>query len=125
MVEMAIVLPLLMLLLFGMMEYGWVFLRVSQINMAARNGVRTAVRPGATDTQVTTAVSTVMTDAGMQNSNYTLTHSDLNVGVGNAVSVHISVDYSKLTLTGTKLIPLPTTLHAWGTMAKEGPPTGS
>ena len=122
-VEMAIVLPLLLLFTLGLMEYGWVFLRVSQITMAARHGVRTAVRPGATDADVTAAVSSMMTQAGLQNSGYTLTHTDLGVAVGQPVTVQISVDYSKLTLTGTGLVPLPTQLQGRGTMAKEGPPT--
>src|SRR5205814_7116285 len=47
-VEMAIAMPLLCMLTLGLIEYGWVFLRVSQINQAARHGVRVAVRPDAT-----------------------------------------------------------------------------
>ena len=51
-VEMAIVIPVLLLLTLGLIEYGWVFYKVSQLNQAARHGVRTAVRPDATTDNV-------------------------------------------------------------------------
>ena len=44
-VEMAIVLPLLILLTFGMIEYGWLFLRSQEISNAARQGARIGVWP--------------------------------------------------------------------------------
>jgi Flp pilus assembly protein TadG len=121
-VEMAIVAPLLLLMTLGLIEYGWVFLRISQINQAARQGVRAAVRPDATEAQVTSNVSSMMNDAGMTNSGYTLTHTDLAVAVGQPITVQISVNYSKLTLTGTNWIALPAKLQGRATMAKEGPP---
>jgi Flp pilus assembly protein TadG len=121
-VEMAIAMPLLCLLTLGLIEYGWVFLRVSQINMAARHGVRVAVRPDATEQNVTDAVAMMMNSSGMKDSGYTMTHTNLAVGVGEAVTVHISVDYKKLTLTNTSLVPLPGAIQGRGTMAKEGPP---
>jgi Flp pilus assembly protein TadG len=122
MVEMAIVLPVLLILTLGLIEYGWVFLKVSQINQAARHGVRTAVRPGATAAEVTAAVSSMMTSSGIKNSDYTLTYTELAVAVGQPVTVHISVNYDKLSLTGTGFIVLPDKIQGRGTMAKEGPP---
>jgi Flp pilus assembly protein TadG len=121
-VEMAIALPLLLLLTLGVIEYGWVFLRVSQINQAARHGVRTAVRPDATEQNVTDAVAMMMNSAGLQSSGYTLTHTDLAVAVGQPVTVQVSVNYTGLGLTGTSFIPLPAQIQGRGTMAKEGPP---
>ncbi len=122
-VEMAIVIPVLCLLTLGLMEYGWVFLKVSQINMAARQGVRTAVRPGATEDDVTAAVQAMMTQAGIASSDYTMTHTDIDVAVGQPVTVQVSVDYSKLTLTGTSLVPMPDQIQGRATMSKEGPPS--
>jgi Flp pilus assembly protein TadG len=122
MVEMAIALPVLLLLTLGLIEYGWVFLRVSQINMAARMGARTAVRPDATVDSVKATVAEMMRQSGLKDSGYTLTYTNLAVPVGAAVTVQISVDYSKLSLTGTALLPLPTKLQGRGTMSKEGPP---
>jgi len=43
MVEMAVVLPLLMLLVFGIMEAGWLFAQLTETRNAAREGARLAV----------------------------------------------------------------------------------
>jgi Flp pilus assembly protein TadG len=123
MVEMAIVLPVLLLLTLFLMEYGWVFLRVSQVNMAARHGVRAAVRPDATEQNVIDAVAAMMNDAGIKSTQYTLTHTDLNVTIGTPVTVQISVNYSQLSLTGSSLIPLPDKIQGRGTMSKERAPS--
>jgi Flp pilus assembly protein TadG len=122
MVEMAIVLPVLLILTLGLMEYGWVFVKVSQINQAARHGVRTAVRPGSTEQNVQDAVSAMMlSDVGLQSNQYTLTYTSIEVAVGQPVTVQINVDYSLLSLTGTGLLPVPDQLQGRGTMVKEGP----
>ena len=121
-VEMAIVMPILCLLTLGLMEYGWVFLKVSQINQAARQGVRVAVRPDATDADVKAAIATMMTQAGIRSGDYTPTCSAIDVAVGQAVSVRVSVNYNKVTLTGTGLVPLPDKIQGYAVMSKEGPP---
>jgi Flp pilus assembly protein TadG len=122
-VELAIVMPILCLLTLGLMEYGWVFLKVSQVNQAARQGVRTAVRPDATTENVKAAVAAMMLQAGIKSADYTLTYTDIAVNVGQPVTVHVSVNYNKITLTGTGLVPLPDKIQGRGTMSKEGPPT--
>ena len=122
-VELAIVMPILCLLTLGLMEYGWVFLKVSQVNQAARQGVRTAVRPDATTENVKAAVAAMMLQAGIKSTDYTLTYTDIGVAVGQPVTVHVSVNYNKITLTGTGLVPLPDKIQGRGTMSKEGPPT--
>jgi Flp pilus assembly protein TadG len=122
MVEMAIVLPVLLILTLGLMEYGWVFVKVSQINQAARHGVRTAVRPGATEQSVQNAVAAMMlSDVGLQSNQYTLTYTSIEVAVGQPITVQINVNYSLLSLTGTGLLPVPSQLQGRGTMVKEGP----
>jgi Flp pilus assembly protein TadG len=121
-VEMAIVLPILCLLTLGLMEYGWIFLKVAQINQAARHGVRTAVRPDATNQNVEDAVKAMMTQAGIKQADYTLTYTDIAVAVEEPITVHINVNYAKLNLTGTSLVPLPDKVQGRAVMAKEGPP---
>ena len=118
---MAIALPLLLLLTLGLIEYGWIFLRVAHINQCARHGVRTAVRPSATDQKVTDAVAAMMTEVGLQNSGYTLTFTDVNVAVSEPVTVQIAVSYPPMSLTGTSLVPVPDQIQGRATMAKEGP----
>ena len=121
MVEMALVLPVLLILMLGLIEYGWVFVKISQINLAARHGVRVAVRPYATDDDVKTAVKDMMLHhVGLAESKYTLTFTSLAVEVGQPVTVHITVNYNQLSLTGTGFLPLPDKLQGHGIMVKEG-----
>lgn len=128
-VELAIVMPILCLLTLGLMEYGWVFMKISQINQAARHGVRIAVRPNSTTEEINAAVASLMTQAGIKAADYTLTYGTNPEGnngiidppVGDPIKLRISVNYDKLTLTGTGLVPLPSTLQGYGAMAKEGP----
>ena len=43
-VEAAIILPLLILVTFGVMEYGWMFVQYKHVTNAARHGARMAVK---------------------------------------------------------------------------------
>jgi Flp pilus assembly protein TadG len=120
-VETAIVLPVLLILTLGLIEYGWVFYKISQLNMAARHGVRVAVRPDATATIVENAVKDMMLkECGLQSDKFTLTYTPIAVTLGQPITVHISVNYSVLSLTGTGFLPLPDKLQGRGTMVKEG-----
>ena len=121
MVEFALIAPVLVLLLFALMEYGWMFFRVSQVNGAARHGVRAAVRPDATTTEVNNAVDLIMNQAGFASSAYTVQIGSLNAAIGGNVSVTVTLPYSKVALTHFPLLPTPTQIRGWAVMAKEGP----
>ena len=122
MVEFAIILPVLVMLLFGMIEYGWVFFKAAQVNQAARHGSRIAIRPAATEDEVTAAVAAVMSGAGLGSSGYTVTIGDLTVDVGEPVEVRVDVDYEdNIDLIGLPMIPIPDQLHGRTVMSKEGP----
>src|SRR5687767_9895512 len=56
-VEFAIVAPLLVMLIFGMIEFGRVMMAMELLNNAARNGARQAVINGSTTKSVETSVS--------------------------------------------------------------------
>jgi len=121
-VETAIVLLLLMWLTFGVIQYSWLFLKVQQITNAARCGARVGIVGG--DIQGT--VKTLMDAAGMSNikSGYTVDPpGPISVDTGDPVTVTVTVpDTTKVALINAPgLLPLPTTLHATVTMAKEGP----
>lgn len=123
-VEMTLVLGVLLMLTFGTIEYGWLFLKQQQLVDISREGARLAATVGATNSQVTTQVTTMMTAVGMGSSGYTTTLTPSNVStvaVGSTLTVEVSVPYSKLSLTKCSLIPVPTTLSATVTMYKEGP----
>lgn len=121
MVEMALVLPILLLLTFAVIEYGWLTFRASQVNQAARHGARIAVRPAATVEEVMDAVAEIMEGAGLAEYTLTITPSDPAIDVGEPVTVNVSVDYGPISLTGSSFVPVPDTLVGNVTMAKEGP----
>jgi Flp pilus assembly protein TadG len=124
-VEAAILFPLLILFLLAMVEYGWCFLKYQCINSAAREGVRVAVRDGATDTQWQAAVTSIMTGCGKRGTTPTYTVT-LSPGVGSATGTQltctITVLYPQLNITNApSIFPTPASLTARATMAKEGP----
>ena len=125
-VEMAILLPLLLLVILAILEYGWCFLKYQCVNSATREGVRVAVREGATDAQWQTAVTNVMAGCGKAGVVPTYTRT-LTPGVGAAsgteLTCRVTVPYAQLNITSWALFPLPTNLVAVATMAKEGPIT--
>jgi Flp pilus assembly protein TadG len=122
MVEFAIILPVLALLVFGMIEYGWCFFKAAQLDQAARMGSRVAIRPAATEDEVRDAIAQVMDGARLGSSGYTATISDLSVDVGEPVEVHVDVNYeNNIDLLGMPLMPSPDTIHGRSVMAKEGP----
>src|SRR6186713_1829831 len=62
-VEFAIVLPVFVILVFGMIEYGRMVMVQQVITNASREGARSAVLDGATTTSVQSAVTTYLTNA--------------------------------------------------------------
>lgn len=119
--EAALLLPLLLLMTFGALEYGWMFLRAGEVTNAARQGVRAAVRADATSGEATSAVSDVMTASGLGSSGYTVSVSAVDVEPGEAVTVQVSVPYANIELIGFPLLPVPTSLSSTAVMSKEGP----
>lgn len=64
-VEAALVLPILLMVTFGAIKYGWLFLKAQQITNAARHGARIGIRAGATIQDAKDAIKDVMDSAGM------------------------------------------------------------
>jgi Flp pilus assembly protein TadG len=128
-VEMALLLPILLVLTFAAIEYGWMFFKQQQITNAAREAARLGATPNGTNGTVTARVTQLMTDAGIDSGQYTLT---INPGVGGLTpttlfTVTISVNYPSISLTKMAdsskaiYIPAPQTLSASVAMNKEGP----
>lgn len=130
MVEMALVLPLLIFLTFGMLQYGVLFLRTQEINRAAREGARIGSQLGATLTEAEAAAQFVMTNAGFSDPSgysvsaaaapFELTAGDPNSAV-NAVTVTVVLplqDTGFTVLPGMQLL-VPANLTATVTMIQE------
>lgn len=66
----ALIFPVLLSLTFGSIEFGHFFYVKHTLQGAAREGARAAIVPGATNANVTTAVTTAMTAAGIASNKY-------------------------------------------------------
>jgi Flp pilus assembly protein TadG len=129
-VEAALVLPILLLVSFGAIKYGWLFLRAQQITNAARYGARVAVRASIfysdeNDNDVTTAIANLMTAAGMGTSGYVVTITCSNGNwyespVGQDITVEVSVPGANVDIMDVPLFPDVGDIGASVTMAKEG-----
>lgn len=123
-VEAALLFPLVLLLTFGLIEYGWLFLRQQQVTNTARQAARTAALVDTTNAQVSSQVSTMMGAYGLGSSGYTTAIVPANVTTaarGSQVTVTVSVPYANVAITGYTLLPVPTTISSKVTMEKEGP----
>ena len=80
--ELMLVLPIMLMLSFGVVDYGDLLFVKNTVEGAAQAGVRAGIPSAATNTSITNAVSNVMTAAGF--ATYTVTITDTS---GNALNV--------------------------------------
>jgi Flp pilus assembly protein TadG len=103
-VECAIVLGLLISMTFGMVEFGYCFYCKNILAGAAREGARNAITPGATSSNVTTAVANALASTHWPSSNYTISITDTsgnalnlsNVTAGTSVQVSVAGSWGTL-----------------------------
>jgi Flp pilus assembly protein TadG len=125
---MALVMLLLFTLLFGVMEYGWMFLKMQEITNAARQGARLAITPDVNsasdinDPQASPSPSPIkmLQDAKIPVRGGTVSVSPVNVTPGTLVTVEVVVPYEDVELFHFKLLPKPAMLRASVSMMKEG-----
>jgi Flp pilus assembly protein TadG len=106
--ETALVMGLLIMLSFGTAEYGYFFFVKNMITGAAREGARAAVPSSAVNSNVTSAISNVMTASHIPSSAYTVTLSPTDVSTattGTAISVTVSCSWGTVGVT-----PLPVSM---------------
>lgn len=98
-VEFAVIAPLLIMILMGIMEYGYVFLVQQSLTNAAREGCRIAVLQSTTsDDTINARIAELMSAAGVDNYTVVLTHAD---PAGDPTErIEISVPYDSVSLTG-------------------------
>lgn len=98
-VEFAVVLPLLLTILFGIIEYGWVFMVRQTLQSAAREGCRLAVLQTVTEpyTDVTNRVNDVMAPTGLTTYDIAMTHSTAESPLE---TVTVSIPYTDVSLMG-------------------------
>ena len=121
-VEMALVLPLLLLLTMGAIEYGWLFLKAQQITNATRQGARLAIRPDSTNEEVLTAIENLLVGAGMDSYAVNFEPPDIALlAVGENLEVSVTVASASVVMIDAGFLPVPENLGAAVTMTKEGP----
>lgn len=100
-VEMALILPLFLLVTFGLAEFGLAWLTVNTMNHAAREAVRlAAVTPGlaAGDSAVINRATTILANAGITGAS--VTNTAPIPGTPPQVAVSIALTYTWLTQIG-------------------------
>jgi len=93
---MALVLPVLLMLSLGVVDYGYYFYVKNTLQGAASAGVRAAIVANATNADVTNVIGTMMSAAGLQNSGYTVTLTPTDVSAatsGQSVTVKITCSW--------------------------------
>ena len=99
MLELVLLLPILLMLSFGVVDYGYYFYLKNTLQGAAQAGARAAIPGAATNANVTTAVSNILTAAGLSSSNYTVTLSPTDVSTataGSTVTVTITCTWANV-----------------------------
>jgi Flp pilus assembly protein TadG len=121
--EAALVLPIILSLSFGGVEFGYYMFVKNTFQGAAREGARAAINAGATNTDVTTAVAGVMTAAGFNSSQYMITTNPATVSsatTGTAVTVSISAQWGTIGVRPLGVIPSTKNVTGSTVMRKEG-----
>lgn len=96
-VELAVVLPLFVLLVFGTIEFGRMVMVQQVLTNAAREGARSAVLNGATTSDVTTAVTSYLTASAVSGASVTVSPDPPSrAPYGARVTVTVSVPFSSV-----------------------------
>jgi len=120
-VETVLIVLLLIVLLFGAVEYGWMFYCMHVINNAAQVGARTYSRTGATQETASAATQQALQEGGLNATpTIELTEEDVEGPPQmRLVTVSVSVNYADLSIVDLAMLPRPETLRASVTMAKD------
>ncbi len=132
-VEAALMMPLVVLMTFALIKYGWLYVKVQQINNAARHGARVAARAdsdnGTIDSEIAALMAKVWpSGAGSPPDGWYVVTSDPvvidgDLPTGTIVTVTITVDYRNTPLDIIPvplLVPVPAKIAGTASMAKEG-----
>lgn len=118
-VEFAIVAPLLVMLVLGMIEFGRMLMVQQILTNAAREGARKAVLPGATDSMVETTIDDYLGNADISGFSRSISPSTTSAAGGTSIEVTVSVPYSDVTWVPVASFLGDKTLTAKCTMRKE------
>lgn len=122
-VEFALVLLLLLLILFGTIEFGWAFFTKAVVTNAAREGARLAVTPFADDAAVETRVQSYLDNFLLTGTRTIDVAPSVSVGPpplpASGTPVTVTVSYNYVPLTGKLIASSNWTIIAKATMRRE------
>lgn len=122
-VETAVVAPVMILGMLGMMEVGYAFMVRQTVTLASREGARAASLPGGDMTDVNAAVDAAMGAANLDG--YTTTSNVDSLGPTDVeVSVDVSIPLDRATFTGSMLGGGSFNISSQTTMRREGVDAG-
>ena len=118
--EAALVMPILLLVTFGALKYGWLFLKAQQITNAARYGARMAALPDVEDDTVKTSIIDLLYKADIDVNDADIAISPVTVSPARpAVNVQITIPGKKVDILDVPLFPEVGDIRASVTMAEE------
>lgn len=120
-IEVAIALPLVIIVIFCGLEYGWAVVRSVQLDYAARAGARAASLSGASSADAEARVDEALQRIGIDSATVIVTPSDLSsLPAGTMVKVEVEVPYADVRLVGLGgLMPLPASIKGHASMVRE------
>ena len=120
-IEVAIALPIVLIVIFSGLEYGWALIRSVQLDHAARVGARAAALSGATTADAEARADQALRQIGIDSAIVTVTPSDLtSLPAGSIIKVEVEVPYSDVRLVGLgSLMPLPAKIKGHASMIRE------
>ncbi|MEP0844532.1 MAG: pilus assembly protein [Phycisphaerae bacterium] len=119
-VEMAVVTPLLLMIMFGIIEFGWVFMIQETITNAAREAARVGALQASTQSDVENRFMQAMAPTGIAVSPGMLTYTPASTN-NPTVTVSVKIPYSQVSLLGQYLgINIDKNIGSSCTMRKEG-----
>ena len=121
-VEFAMVAPIFILLVFGMIEYGRMVMVQQILTNASREAARIGVLDGSTTAQVTTAATNYLTGASVSGATVAVTPSPPSSATyGNPVTVTITIPFSNVSWLPSPMYLGGQTLKSVSIMRRESP----
>jgi hypothetical protein len=118
-VETAVMAPLLVTAMFGMLELGYAFMIKQSVTLASREGARAGALPGGTLFDIQTAVGAAMSAANL--SGYTVTSNIESLGpTDTQLWVTVSIPLNRAIFTGSLLGGGSFNIGASSSMRREG-----
>ena len=117
-VETALVLPVLLLIMTGIIDFGLLFNNYLVVSNASREGARSAA-VGSTDDQITEAVHSMAASLDISKLTITISPGQSYRATGDAATVTVQYEYSMITPIIGAIVPGPLQLRTTTTMRCE------